>query len=193
MQAADPVIAAGRGFAYENSPHAGDRGAPQPAARAHHFRISLRYRRAPRGAIEMAIEIRVPTLGELITEATVGKWFKKAGDPVQGRRAAGRAGDRQGDARGQCAELGGLERDCRRDRPDGRRSARCSARSRRRGAGAAGARSSSRKGGACSRAAAKPRPPPRLRCRRRRPRPRSPPRTRSISRRSPAAASAARC
>ncbi len=31
----------------------------------------------------MAIEIRVPTLGELITEATVGKWFKKAGDPVQ--------------------------------------------------------------------------------------------------------------
>ena len=31
----------------------------------------------------MATEIRVPTLGELITEATVGKWFKKAGDPVQ--------------------------------------------------------------------------------------------------------------
>ncbi len=31
----------------------------------------------------MAIEIRVPTLGELITEATVGKWFKKAGDAVQ--------------------------------------------------------------------------------------------------------------
>ena len=31
----------------------------------------------------MAIEIRVPTLGESITEATVGKWFKKAGDPVQ--------------------------------------------------------------------------------------------------------------
>ena len=31
----------------------------------------------------MAIEIRVPTLGELITEATVGKWFKKAGEPVQ--------------------------------------------------------------------------------------------------------------
>ena len=30
----------------------------------------------------MAIEIRVPTLGELITEATVGKWFKKAGDSV---------------------------------------------------------------------------------------------------------------
>src|SRR6516165_5181678 len=31
----------------------------------------------------MAIEIRVPTLGESITEATVGKWFKKPGDPVQ--------------------------------------------------------------------------------------------------------------
>ena len=30
----------------------------------------------------MAIEIRVPTLGESITEATVGKWFKKAGEPV---------------------------------------------------------------------------------------------------------------
>jgi 2-oxoglutarate dehydrogenase E2 component (dihydrolipoamide succinyltransferase) len=31
----------------------------------------------------MATEIRVPTLGESITEATVGKWFKKAGDQVQ--------------------------------------------------------------------------------------------------------------
>jgi 2-oxoglutarate dehydrogenase E2 component (dihydrolipoamide succinyltransferase) len=30
----------------------------------------------------MANEIRVPTLGESITEATVGKWFKKAGDSV---------------------------------------------------------------------------------------------------------------
>ena len=27
-------------------------------------------------------DIRVPTLGESVTEATVGKWFKKAGDPV---------------------------------------------------------------------------------------------------------------
>jgi 2-oxoglutarate dehydrogenase E2 component (dihydrolipoamide succinyltransferase) len=31
----------------------------------------------------MAIEIRVPTLGESINEATVGKWFKKAGEPVR--------------------------------------------------------------------------------------------------------------
>jgi 2-oxoglutarate dehydrogenase E2 component (dihydrolipoamide succinyltransferase) len=35
----------------------------------------------------MAIEIRVPTLGESITEATVGKWFKKAGDSVQADEA----------------------------------------------------------------------------------------------------------
>src|SRR6516225_6855821 len=27
-------------------------------------------------------EIRVPTLGESVTEATVGKWFKQAGDTV---------------------------------------------------------------------------------------------------------------
>jgi 2-oxoglutarate dehydrogenase E2 component (dihydrolipoamide succinyltransferase) len=31
----------------------------------------------------MAIEIRVPTLGESVTEATVGKWFKKTGDAVK--------------------------------------------------------------------------------------------------------------
>jgi 2-oxoglutarate dehydrogenase E2 component (dihydrolipoamide succinyltransferase) len=30
----------------------------------------------------MATEIRVPTLGESVTEATVGKWFKKAGDAI---------------------------------------------------------------------------------------------------------------
>jgi 2-oxoglutarate dehydrogenase E2 component (dihydrolipoamide succinyltransferase) len=30
----------------------------------------------------MATEIRVPTLGESVTEATVGKWFKKAGETV---------------------------------------------------------------------------------------------------------------
>src|SRR5262249_56224562 len=27
-------------------------------------------------------ETRVPTLGESVTEATIGKWFKKPGDPV---------------------------------------------------------------------------------------------------------------
>ncbi len=28
----------------------------------------------------MATEIRVPTLGESVTEATIGQWFKKEGD-----------------------------------------------------------------------------------------------------------------
>jgi 2-oxoglutarate dehydrogenase E2 component (dihydrolipoamide succinyltransferase) len=31
----------------------------------------------------MAIEIKVPTLGESVTEATVGKWFKKPGDAIK--------------------------------------------------------------------------------------------------------------
>jgi 2-oxoglutarate dehydrogenase E2 component (dihydrolipoamide succinyltransferase) len=31
----------------------------------------------------MAKEIRVPTLGESVSEATVGKWLKKAGDAVK--------------------------------------------------------------------------------------------------------------
>ncbi|NND41359.1 MAG: dihydrolipoamide succinyltransferase, partial [Silicimonas sp.] len=30
----------------------------------------------------MATEIRVPTLGESVTEATVATWFKKPGDSV---------------------------------------------------------------------------------------------------------------
>ena len=31
----------------------------------------------------MAIELRVPALGESVTQATVGAWLKKEGDPVQ--------------------------------------------------------------------------------------------------------------
>ena len=31
----------------------------------------------------MATEIRVPALGESVTEATIGRWFKKAGEPVK--------------------------------------------------------------------------------------------------------------
>jgi len=31
----------------------------------------------------MATDIRVPTLGESVTEATIGKWFKKTGDQVR--------------------------------------------------------------------------------------------------------------
>src|SRR3982750_98715 len=34
-----------------------------------------------RGKLTMT-EIRVPTLGESVTEATIGRWFKKAGDAV---------------------------------------------------------------------------------------------------------------
>ena len=30
----------------------------------------------------MAIEIKVPALGESVTEATVAKWFKAAGDAI---------------------------------------------------------------------------------------------------------------
>src|SRR5690606_16861778 len=30
----------------------------------------------------MAVEIRVPTLGESVTEATIGQWFKKVCDAV---------------------------------------------------------------------------------------------------------------
>ena len=31
----------------------------------------------------MSIEIRVPALGESVTEATVGKWFKQSGEAVK--------------------------------------------------------------------------------------------------------------
>ena len=31
----------------------------------------------------MATEIRVPTLGESVSEATIGRWFKKTGDAVK--------------------------------------------------------------------------------------------------------------
>src|SRR3954471_8987417 len=31
----------------------------------------------------MATEIKVPTLGESVSEATIGKWFKKPGDAVR--------------------------------------------------------------------------------------------------------------
>jgi len=37
--------------------------------------------------MQMAIEIVVPTLGESVTEATIGKWFKKAGDTVKADEA----------------------------------------------------------------------------------------------------------
>src|SRR5215468_6118609 len=31
----------------------------------------------------MTIKIKVPTLGESVTEATVGQWFKKPGDAIK--------------------------------------------------------------------------------------------------------------
>jgi 2-oxoglutarate dehydrogenase E2 component (dihydrolipoamide succinyltransferase) len=38
---------------------------------------------ADQGKPEIMTEIRVPTLGESVSEATIGKWFKKAGDAVK--------------------------------------------------------------------------------------------------------------
>jgi 2-oxoglutarate dehydrogenase E2 component (dihydrolipoamide succinyltransferase) len=35
-------------------------------------------------------DIRVPTLGESVTEATIGRWFKKAGEAVAVAAEAGR-------------------------------------------------------------------------------------------------------
>src|SRR5581483_7832242 len=34
------------------------------------------------GTRHIMADIRVPTLGESVTEATIGKWFKQPGDPV---------------------------------------------------------------------------------------------------------------
>ena len=31
----------------------------------------------------MSTEVKVPTLGESVTEATIGQWFKKTGDRVE--------------------------------------------------------------------------------------------------------------
>src|SRR6202012_4131707 len=40
------------------------------------------YRRLGALRKQTMTEIRVPTLGESVTEATIGRWFKKAGDAV---------------------------------------------------------------------------------------------------------------
>ena len=45
----------------------------------------------------MSIEIKVPAMGESVTEATVARWFKKEGDARQARRTAAGTGNRQGD------------------------------------------------------------------------------------------------
>ena len=56
---------------------------------------------APSGA--GGTDITVPTLGESVSEATVAKWFKKAGDSVKADEPHRRTRNRQGDARGKCA------------------------------------------------------------------------------------------
>ena len=53
----------------------------------------------------MAIELRVPALGESITQATVGELAQEGGRGGQGGRARGRGGEREGDrgaARARC-------------------------------------------------------------------------------------------
>jgi len=35
------------------------------------------------GLDKMAVEVKIPTLGESVTEATIGEWLKKPGDPVK--------------------------------------------------------------------------------------------------------------
>src|SRR5688572_10115563 len=42
-----------------------------------------RFSKTETGTNDMATEIRVPTLGESVSEATVGKWFKKVGDAIK--------------------------------------------------------------------------------------------------------------
>ena len=48
-------------------------------------------RRAPREkpaeGKRMTTEVKVPTLGESITEATLGQWLKKPGDAVKATRS----------------------------------------------------------------------------------------------------------
>src|SRR5690606_8678697 len=39
--------------------------------------------RAEQGKPSMSTDVRVPTLGESVTEATIGQWFKKVGEAVK--------------------------------------------------------------------------------------------------------------
>src|SRR3954470_12388232 len=43
----------------------------------------LRRNAKPAEGTQMATEVNVPTLGESITEATLGEWLKNPGDPVK--------------------------------------------------------------------------------------------------------------
>ena len=66
----------------------------------------------------MATEIRVPTLGESVSEATIGRWFKKAGDTVKADEPVWSLGDRQGHPGGERPGRRRAERDHRQGRRD---------------------------------------------------------------------------
>ena len=65
--------------------HAPARARAAAAGRGRADRMTAGDRAAPArrsGSRAMSVEIRVPTLGESVTEATIAKWLKKAGDAV---------------------------------------------------------------------------------------------------------------
>ena len=47
----------------------------------------------------MSTEVKVPTLGESVTEATIAKWFKKVGDAVAADEVLAGLGTQLADAR----------------------------------------------------------------------------------------------
>src|SRR5262249_19950338 len=59
----------------------------------------------------MATEIRVPTLGESVTEATIGRWFKQPGEAVPAVEPVGGPGPAEVTVEGAGAALGGAGRD----------------------------------------------------------------------------------
>ncbi len=68
----------------------------------------------------MATEIRVPTLGESVSEATIGRWFKKPGDTVKADEPLVELETDKVNPRGQRPGLGPARRDRRQGRRDGR-------------------------------------------------------------------------
>ena len=123
-------------------------------------------------------DIMTPALGESVTEATVARWTKKAGDAVKQGRGAGRAGDRQGQPGGRRARRRRADRDRRRGRRHRQPRPRCWASISAGGAPAAPGRSAAGEGARSAAAGAgRRRPPPR--------RPPPPPRRRPRRARSP--------
>ena len=49
--------------------------------------------------VAMPIDVRIPTLGESVSEGVIVRWIKADGDDRADRRAAARAGNRQGERR----------------------------------------------------------------------------------------------